>query len=361
MKKFLSLILFVSTLVLISSCKTATSPQDNSATTLTAFKLASDADAPNINSSTIEPCWNTAALLTLNPDKIGANFSGSNTSQISIQSVISSSDIYFLVQYDDPEENYLESPVHFKGGDPTDSKNWFVDNTKHQDGVSLIFENIPGTTGSMSFSSNGCAMLCHAAQKNFGGGLIVEPGMYSENEGRYDLWYWQAGKSNGSGYADDEISIGVPNYQLQLDIQSEDLFGYNLNKDFTGVLPFYVAGGSNRSLDKRYFIAEESEQAFGATNPASAKAWATDDLVPSSTLSLPTNPSDDNFNVKARGYWSAGKWTVKFVRKLSNGNTDSDVQFANGNSYLFSFAVHNNNALGNHFGPANKSFKLNIP
>src|SRR6185369_3436068 len=105
--------------------------------------------------------------------------------------------------------NILTQPLLFKGGDPQDPLNWTRETSMYDDGVSLIFEMTQGTNGAKTFSSDGCAMLCHASEKDFGGGLIAPPGMYSESIGRYDLWYWHAGKSNGCEYADDEISIGV--------------------------------------------------------------------------------------------------------------------------------------------------------
>jgi len=347
------------------SCKTATTPptQDNSGTTLTAFKLASDADAPDYNSSTLEPCWsNATGLITLNPEQMGMNFSGGGTpSQISIQSVVSSQNIYFLVQYDDPTANLLSQPLHFHGGNPHLGTNWTQDVT-FEDGVSLVFEMIAGTTGSSTFASNGCSMLCHTVTKDFNG-LTAPPGMYAESVGRYDMWFWHAGKSNGSGYADDDVSIGVPDYALQPDDNNAEIYDNNVISDNPGFEPYLIAGGGNRSLNKQFFIAEETAKPFtgSSVNPNTNMAWATDDIVPAFTLALPKDPSNDYFDVHAKGYYSGGKWTVKFQRKLNTGNTNSDVQFASGNTYLFSFAVHNNNPSGDHYGISNKSFTLKIP
>ena len=132
-----------------------------------------------------------------------------------------------------------------------------------------------------------------------------------------------------------------------------------------GYVPSLVAGGTNRNLDTKYFIAEESALSFAngvSNNPATSKPWAVDAVVPSFTLAKPYDPSNDYFDVHAKGYYANGTWTVKFQRKLNTGVSNNlDTQFASGNEYLFSFAIHNNNAPGNHYGVANKSFKLKLP
>ena len=336
----------------------------DTSTTLSAFKLVSDADAPNFNSSTIEPIWSSATPLAVTASAIGENFSGSSF-PVTIRSVVSSQNIYFLVQYDDADENYFRQPLHFHGGDPKTPTNWDIDATTYDDGVSLIFEIIAGNTGSKTFPADGCTMLCHTTTKNFGGGLIAPPGMYSESVGRYDLWYSHAGKSSGSGFADDNVSIGIPNYQIKRDDDNNtEIYLNNVIDDNPGKEPFHVASGTNRNLNKQFFIAQESAQPFSngmPINPATNKVWAADDIVPSYELAMPSDPTNDYFDVQAKGFYSGGKWTVKFKRKLNTGNTDNDVQFVSGNEYPFSFAVHNNNAPGNHYGAANKSFKLKLP
>jgi hypothetical protein len=202
-------------------------------------------------------------------------------------------------------------------------------------------------------------MLCHTTTTS-----QWTKGMFSESDGNYDLWYWHAGKGNGSGYADDKMSIGLPNFDIESDDGNAEIYHNNVIDDNPGFEPYLVAGGTNRGLDKRYFIAEETKQTFAngvSTNPATNKAWAAGDIVPAFSLSKPLDPSNDYFDVHAKGYYANGKWTVKFQRKLNTGTSPLDTQFASGNEYLFSFAIHNNNAPGDHYGVANKSFKLKIP
>jgi len=337
------------------SCSSQNNPSGttptNTATTLTPFKLASDADAPNYASPSVEAIWANATPLTVTASAIGDNFSGASF-PVTIQSVVSSQNIYFLVQYADAEANYLETPMKFKGGNPNTPANWTLDSSSHEDGVSFMFESVSGMSGSKTFSSDGCAMMCHTAASANGAG------MYSENQGRYDTWFWHAGKGNGCGLADDDMSIGDPVFAIQKDDDNAETYTYNVIGD-PNYLPYQIAGGNNRNLDKKYFIATETAKSFAATNPATLAAWAAGDIVPSYSVALPVG-SSDYYDVKAIGYWANGTWTVKFQRKLNTGST-LDTQFTSGNAYPFSFAIHNNTAPGNHFGAANKMFTLRMP
>jgi hypothetical protein len=338
----------------LASCSSKDTPTGTttvSASTLTPFKLASDADAPDYTSSTIESIWTNASPFTVNVSPIGNNFSGSSF-PVTIQSIVSSQNIYFLVQYNDAEANYLEQPLKFKGGNSSTPSNWVLDSASHEDGVSFFFESVPGTSGTKTFSADGCTMLCHTASSPNGAG------MYSENSGRYDTWFWHAGKGNGCGLADDDICIGDPVFAIQKDNDNDETYTYNVLGD-PDFLPYSVAGGANRNLDKKYFIATETAKALSSTNPATSTAWAAGDIVPSYTVALPVT-SSDYYDVKAQGYWANGKWIVKFQRKLNTSST-LDTRFLNGVDYPFSFAIHNNTAPGNHFGVANKSFILRMP
>ncbi len=352
--------------VLLISCSKKDSPTQTTGTdtnpTLNSFKLASDADAPGVDPENVEPIWNSATALVATVSPIGNNFTGSTTPfQVTVKSVVSSTNIYFLVQYSDPSPNYFTQPLHFKGGDPKTATNWTVDASTYEDGVSLIFEDPMhiGKSGTKTFAADGCTMLCHATTT-----ALWDKGMFSETDGRYDLWYWHAGKGNGSGYADDRLSLGDPAYQTIQDDGNAENYENNLVNYNPGNLPFYVAAGTNRNLDKQYFIAKETAASFASgvsINPATNNAWAAGDLVSAYTVSSPSDPSNDYFDVKAKGFYSNGMWTVKFQRKLSTASNNNDVTFAHGSSYQFSFAVHNNNSPGNHYGVANKVFSLMIP
>ncbi len=45
-------------------------------------------------------------------------------------------------------------------------------------------------------------------------------------------------------------------------------------------------------------------------------------------------------DVRAKGAWAAGKWTLEFARKLDTGNPD-DTRFDIARAYKFAVGVHN--------------------
>lgn len=353
-------------MLVVSSCSkstSTTSPGDTNtgdSASLAPAKIATSSE-PDVNSATVETVWSTATPLTVSvsPMTNGVNFVGANrTFPVTIKSLVSDQRIFFLVEYADPTEDYLRTPLAFLGGNASDSLRWSRIPT-YDDGVSFIIEQIPGSTdnGAQTFKANGCAMLCHA---NATGSW--QRGMFSEDSGTYDLWYWHSGKSNADGFAEDNVLQGAPIYGLQKDDANYDNYRNNTLKFDSGYLPSRVAGGNNRQLDMLKYIADETATNFSGTkpNPATGNAWAAGDRVPAYTIGNPT-PGNDYFDVAARGTYSNGKWTVKFSRALVTGPGKLDVSLVSGKSYKFSFAIHDATPPDNHYGVANKYFTLQIP
>lgn len=120
-----------------------------------------------------------------------------------------------------------------------------------------------------------------------------------------DIWFWKACRSNPSGYADDKIdrvsSILIP--------KSTEL--------------------SSRSGKKMYLIREGD-----SGTPACKDILYEDyqqDKMPAFISITPTGSRQD---VKAKGLWAEGRWTIEFGRLLNTGNND-DLQFDTSKTYLF--------------------------
>jgi hypothetical protein len=326
-------------------------------TLLTSVQIASS-DEPSTSSAMVEPIWNTASTLTAYATSTGGATCDGSTIPVVIRSVYSQNNIFFLVQYADATNDVLESPLKFLGGDFSSGADWALDNTTHDDGFSMMFEIQPATSGTQTFISNGCAVACHTAQ-----GESWNPGMFAENDGRFDLWYWRASNSNASELAEDLVSVGSPNFSMHLDDPNAPIVQSNINSS-TPYLPLFTVGGDNSGIDKGRYISAKTMDAYGNIfNVVTGKPWAAGDEVPSTTIAqIDPQKENDSWDVKSQGFWSNGKWTVKFKRSLqtasSSGTAPNDIAFAPGIRYPFSFAVHNHNAPGDHYGVSSHAFTL---
>jgi hypothetical protein len=335
---------------------TSTMPQNTTtsdSTTLGAKHIA-QSDEPNVNSNAIEAVWQQASPFTVlaNP----TNPATGSTIPVTIKSVYSDGNVYMLAQYDDAVANMLNQPLKFTGGDFLKNTNWVIDQNNYEDGFSFMFEMTPCASGAKTFQANGCTMACHTSNTD-----KWAKGMFPENDGTFDIWYWRASTSNATGLAEDNVSIGSPVFATDYDEPNDQVVGYNVDNS-PAYLPFNVAGGDNGGLDNHFYISQPTETAFGVTtNPVTGANWAAGDLVPTSIIQT-INPigSSDFWDVKARGYWANGKWTIKFKRALTTASVAKDVQFAAGGSYPFAFAIHNNNAPADHYGVTTRALKLSL-
>ena len=125
-----------------------------------------------------------------------------------------------------------------------------------------------------------------------------------------DIWFWKAVRTNPSGYADDKgQGISLKGGAMARKLQSPK----------HGTLYFERWGDSGKPPweDKVYY------EYKGDSLPQFA----------------PRQPSGSRGDVRAKGVWSKGQWTIEFARKLKTGH-DDDLAFATGGTYLFAVACY---------------------
>ena len=122
---------------------------------------------------------------------------------------------------------------------------------------------------------------------------------------RADVWYWKASRTDHAGYADDKMQ----DYCMIHKSRARRMIS-------SGGRTFYLT----RSGD-------EGEPAYRA---AVYEKYLEDEL-PMYTFHTPQGSRAD---VRAKGHWQNGMWTVEFRRKLSTGHID-DVQFDPNLAYQF--------------------------
>jgi len=112
-----------------------------------------------------------------------------------------------------------------------------------------------------------------------------------------DIWFWKAHRTDRAGYADDKMhiysSVKTPNSKQVASKQG---------------LRFYLSrpGDAGRSAYKTVLHPKkkgEREALFASRKPEGSRA-----------------------DVRAKGVWRDGHWTIEFARKLKTGHRD-DVQF----------------------------------
>jgi hypothetical protein len=133
----------------------------------------------------------------------------------------------------------------------------------------------------------------------------VDLSIRADDEYTADIWFWKACRTNPVGYADDKFQHYSPERLLKSSKQI------------------------SRTGKKMYLIrpGDSGEAAYQDHLYTEYKG----NRIAKYTNKIPHGSRAD---IKAKGVWSDGKWTIEFARALKTGNND-DIQFDTSKSYLF--------------------------
>jgi hypothetical protein len=120
-----------------------------------------------------------------------------------------------------------------------------------------------------------------------------------------DIWFWKAHRTDHAGYADDKMHV----YSSLRTPNTTSLISKNGSR-------FYLT---------------RSGDSGGAAYKTIVHGDRVGDRVP---LYNNVVPQGSRADVRAKGVWRDGVWTVEIARKLATGNAD-DVQFDLGQAYAF--------------------------
>ncbi len=127
--------------------------------------------------------------------------------------------------------------------------------------------------------------------------LPVDVSLQSETEYRADIWFWKSFRTDPLGYADDKMHI----YSFSKRNKAQDVILAN------GKI-MYLSRPSDSGKSSYQSIAYEKFMG---------------DSVPRYRHRQPTGSRAD---IKAKGAWKEGFWTIEFQRDLMTNN-DDDIQF----------------------------------
>jgi hypothetical protein len=185
--------------------------------------------------------------------------------EIQIKSVYDDSTIFFLVSFPDKEESRLHR-----------SWIWNKENETYEEGPAR--EDVFVFKWKMDDT-------------------IQDLSVFSDETYEADIWYWKANRTDPQGFADDKI---------------QRLFNYSMKGAFEV---------TSKSGKKMYIL---------RTGDAGTSSYKTQiyidyegDMVHRYILRKPESSRAD---VKAKGVWKDGRWTIEFARALVTGNED-DVNF----------------------------------
>lgn len=238
-------------------------------------------DVPIIDGVGSDPAWgNDSAIIT--HDKIA-------DIDVAIKAVYTDRDIYFLVEFPDPDE----SRSH---------KSWVWD--KEMDIYKTGADREDSFLFKWSMESK-----------------PVDLSIYSDDNYTADIWFWKACRTDPSGFADDKMhNLGEEEQKYSVNIISKS--------------------GKNK------YLSRPGDQGLSAYNDLVYPEYI-EDVLPHFEKQV---PSASRADVRAKGQWSDGKWTIEFARALNTGN-DDDVLFDVNKEYLFGVSRYESVGRDDNPGP----------
>lgn len=218
-----------------------------------------------VDGQNLEPEWQEAVAIVVT-DKL-------EDLSISIKSVYTDEEIFFLVTFPDPDESRRH-------------KTWVWNPAQK------FYEMGPDREDCFVFKWN---MEDRP----------VDLSVYADNAYLADIWYWKADRTDPVGYADDKFH----RLSLEYNEKSAELLSNSGKKTY--LLRSGDAGES--SYTNTLYVDNEQQE------------------MPHFSHKIPTLSRAD---VRAKGEWSEGVWALEFSRKLLTGYND-DIQFEPGGRYQF--------------------------
>ncbi|MBI2504501.1 MAG: ethylbenzene dehydrogenase [Candidatus Latescibacteria bacterium] len=296
---------------------------------------------PPVLDGTADAVWDEAQALSF-PVVGGAN-AGSH--QVTLKSVYSGDQVYFLVSWNDPTESLRRFPwvkqedgtwkrlVDGPSGD---------DNVFYEDKMAFIWNIDNSITG---FNQAGCFATCHAGEagKPYGNKYTANPGEMG------DIWHWKSVRTGSVNQIDDQYvddmrySSDTPEAGRHSDPKTSGGYTDNYNADKTAP-GFMDPNGANAG----YWILDSEKKEFVDTFKAG------DEIAGIVVAPL----AGDRGDLPAMAQYSNGAWTMELSRKLVTGS-DKDVQFSDlSQAYYFGVAVFDNAQVRHSFETGASALKF---
>jgi hypothetical protein len=239
--------------------------------------------------------------------------------ELKTKSVFTKDEIFFRLEWPDKDKSMNKKRWKFSGGEWAQIK-------ADEDRLGAVFE----INRVNKFATKGCAVLCHNESKN-------EKEWYfavSSAKEKADMWHWKAVRSNPVGYTEDGYVTTNPSKKPEKGRKRDAGSGK-------------AKGNSTKDKSKPMYMQDSAKSvsipgSLLVSHAVEIKDYSTfkeGDEIPGYMLNTAWKGSFAD--VKTKGVWANGKWTVMMSRKLETGN-DDDVQFNTRKKYPFALAVFDN-------------------
>lgn len=359
----------------------------NSATDLVSMLAATP---PTID-GTVDAMWTNSPTLqftTAVPEVTGdvfRGYTGNIIPSVKLRSAYDATNIYFLVEWDDPTESLARGLWYFN---PT-TKKWAQEkgtydfdpatngstvstpitkrNPFYEDKMAFLWNINNSVTG---WNSGTCYKSCHTGLPTLDGSSRHYTNYPSE---KIDMWHWKAvrggvnaanqihdqfqdnsypngrkGDINGTDvYADNRLSIGGVVVGPKYVILNRTNNYWILNSEITAGTAKLVTGvdangvltfSDNSTLDPN--IGTDYLRAGANTAPKAIAGVTINDAGYGTTQA----------DISCKAVWANAKWTMEFKRKLTTGDA-SDVDFASLADQYFGFAIFENAQIAHSIKP----------
>jgi hypothetical protein len=269
--------------------------------------VAADLDAagvaaPVIDGDASDAAWGlaSASVVSFSP-QAGTN----GIANAVVQAAWTNDTIYYRVTWRDPDSSVVREQWLWDGA------RW-QRGTEDEDRLYLMFDvhdsrgtSSPGATAGTRtrFSIGGCAIACHG------------DGRMRLDAGRADVWRWQSTRTDPSGFLEDHHLRAAPAGAsgLEPDVGSA---AYTDNVSADGRAPrFRSARGFSTNPGSLFLVPSDCD--FAAAK-ASDDGYEKGDTLPGYVSRIPRGSRAD---VRSKGVFVDGRWTVEFSRPLDTGHT----------------------------------------
>ena len=290
------------------------------------------------------------------------SYPGYTSTTVTMYSMYTDTDVYFLVQWDDATHDIARFPWE-KQADGGWAQLSNKDNSGHE---STFYEDkvaIQWAIDSAAFESAGCMASCHISGDN------ANPGKkYNKNNQVTDMWHWKSVRTNPNSQLDDKLVSYIESALCSGEncrvADTKTAGGYKDNTfgkygsgctadpDGTLGLPCFMGPtGSELANADTMWIFDDEKQGF-------VDSFSTGDQVPGMvTASFEGSRGD----VAAYGAWADGVWTLEIQRSLTTSSGEAeDVQFDDLDAtYYFGLASFDNTQINHaaHAGVLTLAFR----